>query len=183
LGRKTQPHIRDTLLDACVDHALAHGLPDRLEPYVSASGTSARMLLYHFGTRDALTKAVLVSARQRQLDGWGALLRRRPEESYTATLERAWTSMAGADGRPYRRMFGQWHESAARELLPGFARSATTDWLAPLEDGLRSIGRPELATLALAVMRGLFMDLDATADAERTQGAFASFCALLEPST
>ncbi|MGW3288682.1 hypothetical protein ACWDR3_28990 [Streptomyces sp. NPDC001002] len=49
--------------DACADHALAHGLPDRLEPLATATGTSARMLIYHFGTRDALLRAILGRAR------------------------------------------------------------------------------------------------------------------------
>lgn len=181
MGRRPQPHIRDDLLDACVKHALAHGLPGRLEPCVSATGTSARMLLYHFGTRDALIRAVLERARQRQLDTWSGLLQRRPEEPYTVTLERAWASMAGVDGKPYRQMFGQWHDTAASQFLPEFARRATTDWLGPLQDGLRSIGRPELATLVLAVIRGLLMDVDATGDVQRTQQAFTSLCAILEP--
>ena len=56
VGRHKQPEIRDRILDACVDHALAHGLPDRLEPFVKASGCSTRMLIYHFGTRDALLR-------------------------------------------------------------------------------------------------------------------------------
>ena len=46
---------------------------------------------------------------------------------------------------------GQTPESPAQRLVPGFRRAATTDWLGPLEEGLRSIGRPELATLVLAV--------------------------------
>ena len=54
MGRHKQPEIRDRILDACVDHALAHGLPDCLEPLAVASGTSTRMLMYHFGTQDAL---------------------------------------------------------------------------------------------------------------------------------
>ncbi len=89
MGRRPQPHIKERLLDACTDHALAHGLPDRLEPLTTATGTSARMLIYHFGTRDALLRAVLGRARQRQLDTFGDLLRVRPDEPYTATLNRA----------------------------------------------------------------------------------------------
>lgn len=57
-------------------------------------------------------------------------------------------------------------------MWPNFRRTATTDWLGPLKDGLRSIGRPELATLVLAVIRGLLMDLDATGDTTRTDRAF-----------
>ena len=168
------------LLQACADHALAHGLPDRLQPLADATGTSSRMLLYHFGTRDALLRAVLAHARQRQLDAFGDLLRVRPDEPYTATLARAWTSITGPQGQPYLRMFGQLRPSALQELWPDFRRAATTDWLGPLEDGLRSIGRPELATLVLAVIRGLLMDLDATGDAPRTDRAFAEFLRAVE---
>ncbi len=180
MGRRPQPHIKERLLDACADYALAHGLPDRLEPLATATGTSARMLIYHFGTRDALLRAVLGHARQRQLDTFGDLLRARPDEPYTATLDRAWTSITGLDGRPYLRMFGQLRENTGQQLWPDFRRVATTDWLGPLEEGLRSIGRPELATLVLAVIRGLLMDLDATADTARTDRAFRDFLAAVE---
>jgi AcrR family transcriptional regulator len=180
MGRRPQPDIRERLLDACTDHALAHGLPDRLGPLTAATGTSARMLLYHFGTRDALLRAVLVRARRRQLDTFGELLRARPDERYPATLARAWTSITGPRGRPYLRMFGQLRDNAEQRLWPDFRRTATTDWLGPLEDGLRTLGRPELATLVLAVLRGLLLDLDATGDTARTDRAFADFLSMLE---
>ncbi|MEU4236064.1 TetR/AcrR family transcriptional regulator [Actinoplanes sp. NPDC026619] len=175
MGRRPQPEIKKRLLDACTDHALEHGLPDRLEPLARAAGTSTRMLIYHFSTRDVLLRAVLENARQRQLTTFADLLRVRPGEPYPVTLTNAWTFITGPEGQPYLRMFGQWRESAAQQLLPGFRRAATTDWLEPLEEGLRSIGRPELATLTLAVIRGLLMDLDATADHPRTNDAFAHF--------
>ncbi|WP_018503628.1 TetR/AcrR family transcriptional regulator [Parafrankia discariae] len=180
MGRRPQPEIRQRLLDACTDHALAHGLPDRLEPLARATGTSTRMLIYHFGTRDALLRAVLGQARQRQLDTFGALLRARPDEPYTTTLRNAWTSMTGPDGAPFLRMFGQSRESPVRRLWPEFHRAATTDWLGPLADGLRGIGRPELATLVLAVIRGLLLDLDATADTTRADQAFHHFLHTLD---
>jgi AcrR family transcriptional regulator len=180
MGRRPQPEIRRALLDVCTDHALAHGLPERIEPFARASGVSARMLIYHFGTRDALLRAVLEQARTRQLETFGDLLRVRPDEPYTATLRRAWSTMSGPDGRPFLRMFGQLRESAEQQLWPEFRRIATTDWLGPLADGLGSIGRPGLATLTLAVIRGLFMDLDATADPARADHAFDEFLHAVE---
>ncbi len=69
-------------------------------------------------------------------------------------------------------MFGRLHDTAGEPLWPGFRRAATTDWLAPLEDGMRTLGRPELATVVLAVIRGLLQDLDATGDTVRTDRAF-----------
>jgi hypothetical protein len=76
-------------------------------------------------------------------------------------------------------MFTRLHETAGEPLWPGFRRSATTDWLAPLEEGMRSLGRSELATVVLAVIRGLLMDLDATGDVARTDQAFADFLAAI----
>lgn len=180
MGRRPQPDIKERLLEACTDHALAHGLPDKLGPLAAGTGTSARMLIYHFGTRDALLRAILGHARQRQRDTWGDLLRVRPDELYTATLARAWNSIIGSDGQPYLQMFGQLRESTGQQLWPDFRRAATTDWLEPLQDGLRSIGRPDLATLVLAVIRGLLMDLDATGDRTRAHQAFDDFLGLME---
>lgn len=180
MGRQKQPEIRERLLDECTDYALEHGLPDRLEPLATAAGTSTRMLIYHFGTRDGLLREVLRQARQRQRDTFGTLLRVRQNEPYLVTLNHAWSAMAGPPGRPYLNMFGRLREDAEQELWPGFRREATTDWLTPLEEGMNSIGRPELATVVLAVIRGLIMDLEATNDATRTTRAFADFLRTLE---
>jgi hypothetical protein len=76
-------------------------------------------------------------------------------------------------------MFGRLREDAEQQLWPGFRLEATTDWLAPLEEGLATVGRPELATLVLAVIRGLIMDLEATADTPRVNRAFSDFIAAL----
>ncbi|WP_239118186.1 TetR/AcrR family transcriptional regulator [Paractinoplanes ferrugineus] len=179
MGRRRQPEIRDRILEACVDHALAHGLPDRLEPFVTASGSSTRMLIYHFGTRDALLRETLRRARQRQRDFYGELLCPRPGEPYLTTLRRTWQAMTGAEGRPYLSMFGKLREDSEQRLWPDFRREATTDWLQPLEDGMRTLGRPELATLVLAVIRGLIMDIEATADTGRADQAFDDFLAAL----
>ena len=175
MGRRPQPQIRQRLLDACTDYALEHGLPDRLEPLAAATETSRRMLIYHFGTRDGLLREILGQARRRQVEAFTDLLRVRPEEPYPATLSRAWSAMTGPHGQPYLRMFGRLNDTAGEPLWPGFRRTATTDWLAPLEEGMRSLGRPELATVVLAVIRGLLMDLDATGDAARTDQAFHDF--------
>ncbi|WP_067501191.1 TetR/AcrR family transcriptional regulator [Actinoplanes sp. TFC3] len=177
MGRPRQPEIRDRILDACVDHALTHGLPDRLEPFGKASGSSTRMLIYHFGTRDALLRETLRRARQRQREFYGNLLAPRPGEPYLSTLRHTWQAMTGPEGRPYLAMFSKLREDAEQQLWPGFRREATTDWLQPLEDGMRSVGRPELATLVLAVIRGLIMDIDATGDVARADRAFEDFLA------
>jgi AcrR family transcriptional regulator len=41
----------------------------------AAAGTSSRMLIYHFETRDGLLREVLRQARQRQVEAFTDLLR------------------------------------------------------------------------------------------------------------
>lgn len=175
MGRRPQPEIRQRLLDACTDYALQRGLPDRLGPLATATGTSSRMLIYHFETRDGLRREILEQARQRQVEAWTELLSLQPDEAYTITLARAWAEISGPRGEPYLRMFSRLYDDAGEPLWPGFRQRATTDWLSPLERGMSSVGKPGLATVVLAVIRGLLMDLDATGDTERANRAFADF--------
>jgi AcrR family transcriptional regulator len=180
MGRHRQPHIRQRILDACTDYTLGHGLPDRLEPLAGAAGVSNRMLIYHFGTRDRLLREILRQARRRQVETFTDLIRLRANEPYPATLSRAWSAISGPEGEPYLRVFTRLHDTAGEPLWPSFRRTATTDWLAPLEEGMRSLGRPELATLVLAVIRGLLMDLAATGDKARTHEAFHDFLTTID---
>src|SRR3954467_5839592 len=146
MGRRRQPQIRQRLLDACTDYALEQGLPDRLGLLAAAAGTSSRMLIYHFETRDGLLREILGQARQRQLEAFTDLLRVRPEEPYPTTLSHAWSAMTETHGRPYLRMFSRLHDTAGEPLWPGFQQTATTDWLPPPQGGLRRPPPPEPAT-------------------------------------
>src|SRR5215218_10304899 len=60
---------RDDLLDRITDHVLQHGLIGlSLRPVAAAVGTSDRMLIYHFGSRDALVSAVVGRATERAVE-------------------------------------------------------------------------------------------------------------------
>lgn len=97
-------------------------------------------MIYHFGARDRLLLEVLRSARRRQLAVFGRVLAPR-DEPYARTLGRAWHVLTGPEGAPFLRLFGQVHRAPTDESLwPEFLRVATTDWLAPLEEGLREHG-------------------------------------------
>lgn len=62
---------RDELLDGAVAWTIEHGLADlSLRPLAKALGTSDRMLLYYFGTKDELVAAVV----DRAADGLAAAL-------------------------------------------------------------------------------------------------------------
>lgn len=61
---------------------------------------------------------------------------------YLPTLTRASTAISGPRGQRYLRVFSRLHDTAGVPHWPGFRRAATTDWLAPLEQGMASLGRP-----------------------------------------
>jgi len=81
------------------------------------------------------------SSEARQVEAFNELIRLRPDEPYPTTLGRAWTAISGPQGQPYLRLFSPLHDSTGELLWPGFRRSATSDWLAPLEEGMRTLGR------------------------------------------
>ena len=59
---------REDLLDRVTDHVLEHGLIGlTLRPVAAAIGTSDRMLIYHFESRDALVSAVVARATERAI--------------------------------------------------------------------------------------------------------------------
>ena len=59
---------RDDLLDRVTDHVLERGLIGlTLRPVAAAIGTSDRMLIYHFGSRDALVSAVVARSTERAI--------------------------------------------------------------------------------------------------------------------
>ena len=65
---------RDVLLDQVTDHVLEQGLIGlTLRPVAAAIGTSDRMLLYHFHSRDELVTAVVAHAMERAVVAVDAL--------------------------------------------------------------------------------------------------------------
>ncbi|MEU1180074.1 TetR family transcriptional regulator [Streptomyces sp. NPDC005820] len=184
------PSARQTeLLEAAYRYALAHGLTDlSLRPLAEAIGSSPRVLLFLFGSKDGLLRAVLARARADEL----ALLDRVGQPDRPAGLvpavERVWAWLAAQEHRPLLRL---WAEAYARSLVEsdgawaGFARTTVEDWLGVLadcqppseRDGADGAAR---RTLALAVLRGALLDLLATDDEKRLTEAVEHQLALLQ---
>jgi AcrR family transcriptional regulator len=162
---------RDELLAAVVADCAEHGLGTRsLREIAEHIGTSHRMLIHHFGSREELMVAVVqaVEARQGALAGE---LGGTPADQLVAM----WSHLSTPQLRPLERLFFESYARGANgeepfdQLLPG----AVTSWLA--DDG----GDPALRRLGLAVVRGLLLDLVATGDEAATAAAVARFAELL----
>jgi AcrR family transcriptional regulator len=186
MGRRPQPERRAALLAACTDELLRRGLTGlTLKQLASAAGTSSRMLLYHFTTRDQLVLEALHEARRRQQAAFEGLLAPRPGVRYGDVLAAAWDRITAPELRPYLSLFAQLHDLPPdRTPWAGFRALSITDWLPTIEAGLRADGHPDagpLATAITATVRGLLQDLNATADHERTTSALRAIAKMLTP--
>jgi AcrR family transcriptional regulator len=174
------------LLDAAYAYALANGLADiSLRPLASAIGSSPRVLLFLFGSKDGLTRALLARARQDELAALETL-RARPEQATLADAGReVWAWLAASS---HRALLSLWLEGYARSLLgesgpwERFAAETVDDWLALLASrqspGRRAMKAGEAErTLLLAVLRGALLDLLATGDVDRVTRAVEQYLA------
>ena len=146
---------RQELLERAYAYVLEHGLADvSLRPLAAAIGSSPRVLLYLFASKDGLVRELLARARADEL----ALL------EGTRDLRSLWGWLSAPEHRPLLTL---WVEAYARSLVEpdgpwgGFARATVEDWLAVLDGD----------TLALAVLRGALLDLLATGDEARVTAA------------
>ena len=68
------PDRRQELLDLATDRVLEDGLIGlTLRPLAAAIGTSDRMLVYHFGSRDALVSEIVTTTNHRAVEAVGRL--------------------------------------------------------------------------------------------------------------
>jgi AcrR family transcriptional regulator len=182
-SEKPAPSARRTeLLDRAYRYALEHGLAElSLRPLAAAIGSSPRVLLYLFGSKDGLIRAVLGRARTDELLYLAHLRDHRDHRfSDLATLaEQLWAWLADSHHRPLLML---WVEGYGRSLIEpdgpwaGFARVTVADWLEVLAaaqppEQCRTARGQRQRTLTLAVLRGALLDLLATGDEERTTAA------------
>ncbi len=166
---------RQELLERAYLYVLEHGLADlSLRPLAAAIGSSPRVLLFLFGSKDGLVRALLARARADEL-AFLAQARAAGQSGLAAMVGVTWQWLAA---EPVRPLLTLWAEAYARSLAEpagpwsGFARQTVADWLAVLAAGRPSgPGTSADDTLALAVLRGALLDLLATGDTGRVTAA------------
>src|SRR4051795_11790186 len=180
-----EPDARERLLAAAMEHVAAHGVGDlSLRGLAAALGTSHRMLIYHFGSREGLLVAVIRTVEAQQRAALAELL--LDEDAPPAeTMRRMWHRIADPALWPNERLFFEVYAQAlqgsphALPLLAGIAHL----WVEPLTRIAVAQGRPEAearaeARLGIAVTRGLLLDLLATGDREAVDAAMERYIAV-----
>ncbi len=166
---------RQELLDAATDHVLAHGLIGlTLRPLAAAIGTSDRMLVYHFGTRDALVSAVVARTTQRAVEVVESL---PPARSVRAAVNQLWVAY---QVDPLKGCQDVYVQAAATGLIGqepylSDARASNARWIRALEGHLVASGCPRrrvarVVTLVDSALYGFHLDLTTDRPDELARG-------------
>lgn len=168
---------REELLELAYAYVREHGLTRlSLRPLAAAIGSSPRVLLFLFDSKDGLVRALLARARHDELT---LLASAGPAEGLAEAALQVWSWLSDPAHRPLLTL---WVEAYSRSLLEsegpwaGFAASTVTDWLEVLARSQPPATRdtPEAVaarTATLALLRGALLDLLATGDTARTTAA------------
>jgi AcrR family transcriptional regulator len=156
-----------------------------LRDLADALQTSSRMLVHHFGSRDALIAGALDHARSQLLQACRAQLAEHDPQDLGGLVRALRAIVTDPANRSSFRLFDEVNALAQTQpdRFPGFGRASVHDWLPQFTELLRPSCPDELtaqaqATLALAVIRGLMLDDNATGEQPRIDAAFAVFDSL-----
>lgn len=177
MPRPPDDRRRSELLDLLIEAFANGGIGGRsLREIAEAAGTSHRMLLHHFGSREELLLTIVEEVERRQAN----MLDDLPPDP-AAAVAAMWADVRRPELRPFERLFFECYARAAQGEVP-FARmlpTAVDGWLDEVDERSRGNADPALVRLSLAVTRGLLLDLVATGDDDGVDAAAARFVALL----
>lgn len=176
---KPEAKRRAKLLRAFVDHLLANGLSDvSLRTAAAAIGTSPQILLYYFGSKEALVSEAIASARTEATALLAQeIVRGGREPSGSLALWRVWRWFTAKERAPFMRLFFEVWGLALQDpkrFEPFLAAARDFHEVAVGAFGTAGFSRAEsqlLATLYLDTMRGLLLDFLLTGDRARIDGA------------
>ena len=169
--------MRDTarraeLAEAATDYALTHGLIGlSLRPLAAEVGTSDRMLLYHFASRDDLVATVLRTSNDRSVEAIRAM---RPSRDVRRAVLDLWRVTTA---EPLDRCQRMYVEAAAlgllgREPYVSVVSEANERWVEAVAAHLVASGaRPRRARRAVALLDATFMGLQLDLPLDRADPA------------
>jgi AcrR family transcriptional regulator len=172
---KQEPTGREQLLDGIADYCLEHGVAElTLRSVGRAVGSNNRMLLYYFGSKEAMISAALKHAGSRFPIHRAFEALGRSERPIAGRLDDTWRAISAEANLPFIRLFFEVFGRAAHEpaRFEAYLDSVGHDWSAEVAAAFRAAGTPTAAaqrigTEIVALWRGLQIDLLSGGDRAR----------------
>ena len=184
LANRPASNRKEQLRDAALAYLVEHGLTGvSLRPMAAQLGTSARILIFHFKSKEGLMTEVMEELHAR-LQASFLKLSESPDRS-VPPLKRFWLWARDRKNFLYLRLLYESQIAAARDgkQYGRHLKKSSTDWQRLVFQRLsESVRSQEMATLCIAVFDGLFLELIVTGDRQRLTRAMDYFIAIARSS-
>lgn len=177
MSRPVDHERRAAFLDGALAYLSEHGLANlSLRPLAQALGTSDRMLVYYFGTKEALVAQTLDASHP----DVAAYFEAAKDQSSQELALSLWQLMIGeGPQQPRVKLMLEVMALAVTqaELYAASARAATLAWIEPVADAIMArehstrADAEKRATILVSGFKGLALDYFVTGDHARVDGA------------
>jgi AcrR family transcriptional regulator len=179
-SRKTE------LRDAALAYLLEHGVANvSLRPMAAQLGTSARMLMFHFKSKDGLLQEVLQEMHSRLQSSFSRMSSNKINARRVAPLKRFWQWATRKENLPLLRLLYEVHIVALKNPVEyrRYLKKVSLDWQAIVFQALSESVRSEaMSTLCIAVFDGLLLEMINTGDRPRLTRALDHFVSMAAAS-
>ena len=176
---------REQLLDAALGYCVRHGLSNlSLRPLADEIGTSARLLIFHFKSKDDLVAAVLVELNRRLQASFEAMVASASPLTHPP-LRRFWDWATSDEALPSLRLLYELQIVAVQNPAQygRYLEKTSLDWFAAAAASLSSSGAPDtIPTLCIAVFDGLMLEFFSSGDRDRLTRALDAFVLMARSS-
>jgi AcrR family transcriptional regulator len=167
------------LLEDLIAYLIRHGVADlSLRPMAAAVGTSARLLIFHFGSKERLLIEALDEMQARLQRSLADLLAGEAGVARSAPLRLFWDWALKESNFPQLRVLYQLQILAAQDhkTYGRYLKRNSLNWLELVQAALKPSQRSTtLATLIVAVFDGLLIEVMSTGDRRRASAAIDDF--------
>jgi AcrR family transcriptional regulator len=178
---------KQELLDSLIAYLIEHGPADlSLRPMAEEIGTSARLLIFHFHSKEELLADVLEEMQARLQRSIGKLQASLFSGGDTPLLRVVWDWALMKENLGHLRLLYSMHILAMQESAgqARYLKKNAANWLALIMAALPPSRRdPAFATLLGAVFDGLLIEVMSTGDRRRATRALDQFIRLARQSS
>ena len=172
----SKPSRKQELLDKLIAYLAKHGIADlSLRPMAAATGSSARLLIFHFGSKERLLEEVLGEMQTRLQTSFIVMAQAKRKDPLLRVF---WDWALTEPNHAMLRLLYQLHMLAAQspKIYGRYLKRNSLNWLELIQEALPQEQRdPIFATLLGAVFDGLFIEYMSSGDKRRTTETLDSF--------
>jgi AcrR family transcriptional regulator len=177
---------KQVILGEVLGYLLEHGVSGlSLRPLAATLGTSPRMLMFHFRSKEGLLQEVMQEVNRRLQKKLNALATMTPPRR-AAPLKLFWEWAMRRDNLVYFRLLyeAQIVATLNPEEYSATLKQSAVDWRAlALRSMSESLREQPLADLCIAVFDGLLLEFIVTGERRRLTSALDRFIAIVRQST